>query len=115
MVAVGCRQRETQQGGYFFLDGDDRLGMLQPAHQSPILPFGLRQFGRQRIAYRRLWPSFDRRQSTERASLAQPAPFAQGRRVQTFPAQDGAGAASGSASDLGQNPQLVPDGERQIG
>ena len=94
------------------MDGDDGLGMLQPAHQPRILPFGLRQFGRQRIAYRRLRPSFDRRPSTERASVSQPAPFAQGRRVQTFPAQDGAGAASGGAIDLGQNPQLVPDGER---
>ena len=95
-----------------FLDGDDGLGMLQSAHQSRILPFGLRQFRRHRIARRGLRPSFDRRLCTERASVAQPAPFAQGRGIQAFPAQDGAGASGGGAIDLGQNPQLVPDGER---
>ena len=90
-----------------FLDGDDGLGMFQPAQEPGILPFGLRQFRRHRIAHRGLGSSFDGGLCTERASVAQPAPFAQGRRIQTFPAQDGAGAASGGAVDLRQNPQLV--------
>jgi hypothetical protein len=94
------------------LDGDDGLGMFQPTHQPRILPFGLRQFGRQWIARCGFRPSLDRRQSTERASVAQSAPIAQGRGIQAFAAQDGGGAAGGGAIDLRQNPQLVLPGER---
>jgi hypothetical protein len=40
--------------------------------------------------------SLDRCLSTERASVAQSAPFAQGRRIQAFTSQDGGGAAGGA-------------------
>jgi hypothetical protein len=95
-----------------FLDGDDGLGVLQSSQEPRILSFGLRQLPRHRIAHRRLGASFDRRLCTEQARVAKLAPFAQARRIQTFPAQDGAGAASGGAIDLRQNLQLVLRGER---
>jgi hypothetical protein len=95
-----------------FLDIDNRLGVLQLPPEPRILPLELRHLRRQRIARRRLRPSFDRRQAAERASGAQSAPIAQGRRIQAFPAQDGAGAARGCAVDLRQDTQLVLPSER---
>jgi hypothetical protein len=93
-----------------FLDRDNRLGVLQPAHQPRILPFDLRQLRRHRITQHGLRSSFDRRQAAKRTSVAQSAPITQGRGIQAFAAQDDGGAAGGGAIDLGQNSQLV--GER---
>jgi hypothetical protein len=62
-----------------FLDVDYRLGMLQFLREPCILPLGLRQFHRKRIARGKLGSRLDRRQPTESTAVALPAPIRQRR------------------------------------
>ena len=100
-------QRDSQQRCNFFLDIDDRFGVLQLPPQPCILPFDLRKFRRQRVARGRLGTALGRPLATKSPAVALPAPIRQGRRVQAFPAQDRPDTARlGRGVRLGQNPQL---------
>lgn len=94
-------------GLQLFLDFDDRFGLLQLPTKACSLPLGLRQLRRQRVPRRGLGSPLGRRQPTKSSAIALPAPIRQGRRVQTFPAQDRSDPTNvGRAVSLRQNTKL---------
>ena len=90
----------------------DGLGALQPKCEAGILLLEKGHFGRERVGFGDLWAALDRRQGTESACVALPAPVGQRRGVKALAAQNGGDAACFSCTiRVGENAQLVLGGE----
>ena len=64
-AAAGCLLQLVQQRSHFFLNGDDRLRLIQAASQSGILTIGLGKLGLQRVRRNLFRPALTRPQRTQ--------------------------------------------------
>ena len=96
-ASVKLRRRPASSGSpagpQVFLDGNDRLGAGEAARQMGVVLFQQYDFCRQRIGFDGFRAAPGRRQRAEGAGVALAAPVAEGGRVNTFAAQNGANAA----------------------
>ena len=92
-AAAGCLLQIVQQRSYFFLDGDDRLRLIQAAAQSGILMIGFGKFGLLGVRLNHFRPAMTRLQRAQGPRFTLAPPVAQGRGIQAFPAKNGRNAA----------------------
>ena len=88
-AAAGCRVHLVQQRCHFFLDGDDRLRLIQTAAQSGILRVGLGEFGLQRVRRNLFRTARAGLQRAQSAGSALTPPVAQSRGIQALTPQNG--------------------------
>jgi hypothetical protein len=94
------------------LEIDDRLGTRQALRETGIVALQEGQFGCERIGFGGLATTPGWNQRAVSSGVPLPAPFGEGRRVEALTTQNGADPAGiGGAIGLGQDAQLVLDGE----